>query len=60
MIKKARHRACLFLQKTIDNYIGGRYNYIVNRYIGKRYTERGNKNGIHSTYRSGILYPSLS
>ena len=25
----------------LDKYIGRRYNYIVNRYNGKRYTERG-------------------
>lgn len=31
----------LFLFNPLDNYIGGRYNYIGIRYNGKRYTERG-------------------
>lgn len=29
--------------ETIDKYIGWRYNYIVNRYNGKRYIKGGNK-----------------
>ena len=42
--------------KTIDKYIGGRYNYIVNRYNVRRYIEGRYIHGKHCPYRSGFLY----
>ena len=48
-----------FYPKPIDKCIGGRYNYIVNRYNGKRYIEGGYKLGKYCTYRGGFLYPAF-